>query len=57
LIINDFVIPTFLENGLLKVNTNINGKSDTLITDITLPLVPVYFNDTMDVFSDGAIYF
>jgi hypothetical protein len=37
MVINNIIIPNFLENGLLKVNTNINGKSDVLITDITLP--------------------
>lgn len=56
-IINDIIIPLFLENGLLKVNTNINGKLDTLITDITLPQAPLFYNKTMDVYTDGAIYF
>jgi len=36
-VINGIIIPDFLENGLLKVKTNINGKTDVLITDITLP--------------------
>jgi hypothetical protein len=57
MVINDFIIPTFLENGLLKMSTNINGKIDTLMTDITLPQVPLFYNKTMDIFTDGAVYF
>lgn len=56
-VINEIVIPLFLENGLLKMTTTINGKTDVLLTDITLPQAPIYYNDTMDVFTDGAIYF
>lgn len=37
LFINDFIIPIFLESGLIKFNTNINGKLDTLYADVTLP--------------------
>ena len=36
-VINTFIIPIFLQGGLLKLNTNINGKIDNLVTDITLP--------------------
>ena len=36
--INSIIIPDFLENGLLKINTMYNGhKVDTMIVDITLP--------------------
>jgi hypothetical protein len=35
--INDVIIPLFLSDGLLKMSTNINGKKDVLVTDITLP--------------------
>ena len=55
--INDFIIPIFLESGLLKFNTNINGKLDTLYADITIPQAPIYDNNTMDIFTDGAVYF
>ena len=57
LVINDFIIPIFLESGLIKFNTNINGKLDTLYADVTLPQAPVFQNQTMEIFTDGAVYF
>lgn len=37
LVINTFIIPIFLENGLLKINTQIGNVKDVLVADITLP--------------------
>lgn len=39
------------------MNTIFNGKKDVLVADITLPQAPVFFNQTMDVYTDAAIYF
>ena len=57
-VINSIIIPDFLENGLLDIGVSYNNtKFDDLIIDMTLPSEPVFFNQTIDVFSDGAVYF
>jgi hypothetical protein len=57
-VINDFIIPGILENGLLRIDTMYDGKKvDTMIVDATLPQSPVFSKGTMDVFTDAAIYF
>ena len=56
-VINDIIIPDFLSNGLFHLGTVFNGKKDVLVVDLTLPQAPVFFNQTMDVYSDAAVYF
>ena len=57
--INDIIIPDFLNNGLLEVGVydSNNKLYDTVVVDATLPQNPNFFNHTMDVFADGALYF
>lgn len=57
-ILNDIIVPDFLNNGVLEVSTNFNNTFfDTLVVDATLPQDPVFYTGTMDVFADGAVYF
>jgi hypothetical protein len=37
MVINDIIIPDFLSNGVIQMNTVFNGKKDILVADITLP--------------------
>lgn len=57
--INNFIIPMLLRDGMMVVPTPFNGRSDTgsLIFDITLPKNPVYYDDVMELYTDGAVYF
>jgi hypothetical protein len=57
-VINDIIIPDFLNEGMFDIAVESNGKLfDTLVLDATLPQEPVFTADKMDVFADGAVYF
>lgn len=57
-VVNDIIIPDFLEDGFLTMAATYNNKPfDTLVLDATLPQEPNFYNGTMDVFTDAAVYF
>eukprot|EP00347_Sterkiella_histriomuscorum_P019513 403341346 len=57
-IINDIIIPDFLDNGLITIpGFKLGNLTDSLVVDITLPENPQFNDHTMDTFTDAAIYF
>ena len=54
-VINGIIIPDFLHNGIFELPLPSSSK-DTLIIDLSLPLDPVFSDNSMDIFTDAAFY-
>jgi len=58
-VVNSFVIPILLGDGIVRIPSPFNGRADTgsLFFDATLPKSPSYDDELMRLFITGAAYF